>query len=158
MIGTVDDYEAVILPGGVGALSNLCTLGASSVQKVNEDIKTVLFKFHAAKKPIGMCGVSLIIAGMVFSSGVDEMDGKIKDPIKITLGSGSTLSTDETVAKTIEKIKQMRINLVECNTNEICVDQANKIVTTPAFMHGSASFHDIHDGIKNMVNKLADIM
>jgi enhancing lycopene biosynthesis protein 2 len=37
---------------------------------------------------------------------------------------------------------------------EVCVDEANKLVTTPAYMNGTAKFHEVQDGVGNMVEQL----
>ena len=41
--------------------------------------------------------------------------------------------------------------------DEICVDEENKIVTTPAFMF-NGSFFEIHDGVVKMVKKVVEMI
>ena len=40
------------------------------------------------------------------------------------------------------------------NVNELCVDKTNKLVSTPAYMCGSAKYHEVQDGVASMVNQL----
>ena len=40
------------------------------------------------------------------------------------------------------------------NVDELCVDEANKLVSTPAYMCGTAKYHEVQDGVTNMVNQL----
>ena len=147
-----DDYAAVVFPGGFGAAKNLCTFAVSTDPEINKDVERVLLEFHTAGKPIGMCCISPIIAAMLFSKG----DWEKKGPVKLTLGRRSVVEGETgnwPYAETIEKAVEMGAEVVECGVDEVCVDEANKIVTTPAFMYEGA-FHEIHDGINKMVNTL----
>ena len=140
-----DNIAAVIFPGGFGAAKNLCTFAVASDPEVDEEVKRVLLEFHGAGKPIGMCCISPIIAAMVFS-----------DPVKLTLGRRETKDGETgkwPYATTIDKAEEFGANMVECGVDEVCVDEENKIVTTPAFMY-EGEFHEIHDGINKMVNTL----
>ena len=127
-----DDAAAVIFPGGFGAAKNLCTFGVSSEPTVNKDVERVLLEFHAAGKPIGMCCIAPIIAAMVFG----KRDG---EKVRLTLGR-RTVADGETggwpyAEPTIDKAIEMGADMVECSVDEVCIDEANKIVSTPAFMY-----------------------
>ena len=43
------------------------------------------------------------------------------------------------------------------DVSEVCVDADNKLVTTPAFMYNGA-FHEIHDGVVKMVEKVIELI
>ena len=43
------------------------------------------------------------------------------------------------------------------DVTEICVDEENKLVTTPAFMF-NGQFHEIHDGVVKMVDKVVELI
>ncbi len=43
------------------------------------------------------------------------------------------------------------------DVTEICVDDENKLVTTPAFMF-NGQFHEIHDGVVKMVDKVVELI
>ena len=147
-----ENHDAIIFPGGFGAAKNLCTFAVSPEPEINKDVERVLEEFHSAGKPIGMCCISPIIAAILFSKGEWEKKG----PVKLTLGRKSTVDSESGTwpyAGTIDKAVEMGADVVECGVNEVCVDEANKIVTTPAFMY-EGEFHEIHDGINKMVNTL----
>jgi hypothetical protein len=37
---------------------------------------------------------------------------------------------------------------------EVCVDPVNRLVSTPAFMYNTAHFHQIQDGVSDMIGAL----
>ena len=43
------------------------------------------------------------------------------------------------------------------DVSDVCVDADNKLVTTPAFMYNGA-FHEIHDGVVKMVEKVIELI
>lgn len=45
--------------------------------------------------------------------------------------------------------------LVDCDIDGIVHDEANKVVTAPAYMKGTASPSQIYDNVKAMVDKVA---
>ena len=99
-----------------------------------------------------MCCRSPIIAAILFS----QADWEKKGPVKLTLGRRSLIDGETgnwPYAATIEKAVEMGAEVVECGVNEVCIDETNKIFTTPAFMY-EGGFHEIHDGINDMVNAL----
>lgn len=42
--------------------------------------------------------------------------------------------------------------------NEVTVDKSNQVYSTPAFMYGIAQYHEIDDGIGNMVKCVIDAL
>ncbi len=42
------------------------------------------------------------------------------------------------------------------DVTDVCVDEENKLVTTPAYMYNGA-FHEIHDGVVKMVEKVLEL-
>lgn len=44
-------------------------------------------------------------------------------------------------------------NMESKTVDEVCVDADNKIVTTPAYMY-NGKFHEIQDGVGNMVQEM----
>ena len=45
----------------------------------------------------------------------------------------------------------------EKSVGEVCVDEKNKIVTTPAFMY-NGKFHEIQDGVTAMISELMKLL
>ena len=76
---------------------------------------------------------------------LSKEDGKA---IKLTLGQRT--GEGWPYAATIDKAKEFGAEVVEMNVDEICIDEANKIVTTPAYMN-DAEYHQVHDGVAKMI-------
>ena len=53
----------------------------------------------------------------------------------------------------IDAAKSFGADMVEMDVREVLVDEANKIVTTPAYMY-NGKFHEIQDGVSNMITEL----
>ncbi|KAK6485762.1 glutamine amidotransferase-like class 1 domain-containing protein 3A [Huso huso] len=63
----VSDLDAVIFPGGFGVAKNLCTWAVEGKNcSVNDQVKSTLLAFHGARKPIGLCCISPVLAAKVF--------------------------------------------------------------------------------------------
>jgi enhancing lycopene biosynthesis protein 2 len=136
----VKQYDAVIFPGGFGVAKNFFDYAfAGENATVQQDIENLLLAAHKNKIAIGAICISPTLLAKVF-----------KDAgVEITVTSG----TAENGNATIEKFGQNH-SCVEAN--EICVDTANNIVSTPAYMNES-SIADIATGIDNLVDKLATL-
>ncbi|XP_046997509.1 ES1 protein homolog, mitochondrial-like [Schistocerca americana] len=143
---TVDSASAVVFPGGFGAAKNLCDFAVKGADcSVNPDVARVLQDFHKAKKPIALCCIAPVLAAKVLK-GVTVTLGKQDD------GKGSWPH-----AGAIDAAKAMGANIEFKNVTDACVDEKNLIVTTPAFMY-NGKFHEIHDGIGVMIQKLLSLI
>lgn len=130
---TGDEYDAVILPGGFGAASNLCDFAVrGSDCQVNPEVQRVLTEAQSAGRPIGFICIAPAIAARVFPG------------VKVTIGS------DAGTASAIEKMGGRHEN---CATEEICVDQVNRIVTTPAYMTAQR-IGEVYTGIGKLVDQV----
>jgi len=131
------DFDAVFFPGGFGAAKNLCDFATRGADmKVVPEVERVLRDFTDAGKPIGMCCIAPIIAARVI------------DGATITLGDPSDASR---VAESFGATHEPR------PVNEICVDETNRLVTAPAYMHGDAPIHRVDEGIGKMVEKTLEL-
>ncbi len=132
-------FDALVIPGGYGAAKNLCTFATQgSGGKVNESVKRALDGFLAARKPIGAVCIAPAILALAFR-------GK---GLEFTVGT-SCEASDE-----IEKLGHRH---VEKSASEWHVDRTHKVVTTPAYMHDSASLHEIFTGIHGLVRELKQL-
>ncbi|KAM3912343.1 glutamine amidotransferase-like class 1 domain-containing protein 3, mitochondrial [Leptodactylus fuscus] len=137
----VSEFDALIIPGGFGVAKNLCTWAVEGKEcTVIKPIEDVIKGFHAAKKPIGLCCISPVLAA------------KILPGCEVTVGCDKECEKWP-YAKTAEDIKQLGCKHVNKQVNEVHVDEKNKLVTTSAFMCNSP-LHKIFDGIGEMVNAL----
>ena len=114
------ELDAVILPGGNGAAANLCTFASEgSGGSVNEELQALLTAMADAQKPIGAICIAPAILGMA-----------LRDRgIRMTLGDGSCQGAADEAEKTGN-------TYTHCPVEDIVVDEAHRVVTTPAYMLG----------------------
>ncbi|XP_068103628.1 ES1 protein homolog, mitochondrial-like [Hyperolius riggenbachi] len=141
----VSEFDALIIPGGFGVAKNLSTWAVQgkdcSVLKAVED---TIKAFHAAKKPIGLCCISPVLAA------------KLIPGCEVTVGC-DTECEKWPYAETAGAIKQLGCTHVNKQVNEAHVDTKNKLVTTCAFMSNSP-LHEIHDGVGEMVKAVVKLI
>ncbi len=132
------DYDALALPGGMGAARNLSTFAFDGPQMtVIDGVTDALLETFRAKKPI----IAMCIAPMVLA----KVFGKYG--IHLTLGAD-----DNAAAKTAQGFGcQTEV----CGPTDICVDDEHKIITTPAYM-AATRISEIFAGGENMVAKLGE--
>lgn len=132
---SVDELDAVVIPGGFGAALNLCNFAEKGpAMKVDPDVEKLLRAMYDAKKPIGAVCIAPVILAKVFG------------PEKVTL----TIGSDPGVA---EKVGQMGAKHVVCTVDNCVVDEENRVVTTPAYMLGTC-VKDIHGGIRKLAREV----
>jgi enhancing lycopene biosynthesis protein 2 len=147
----VNQFQAIILPGGFGAAKNLSTFAFDGEQmKVDDNLAKILKEFLHSGKPIGMCCISPVIAA------------KLIPGVKLTLGKMKNLNENEAknvfpYSGAVMSARQMGADTQECDVNEICVDNKHQIVTTPAFMK-NAPFHEVFDGVGLMIEKVIQMI
>ncbi|TRY67000.1 hypothetical protein TCAL_09692 [Tigriopus californicus] len=139
--------EALVFPGGFGAAKNLSDFGFKGADmSVHEDVKRTLLEFHGAGKPIALCCIAPILAAKVFGDqGIKLTLGKQGDESKWPFGGA------------VEVAKGFGANVEELDVSQVCLDEKNKIITSPAFMYNGA-FHEIQDGVNKMIAVLAKLL
>ncbi|XP_053555086.1 putative glutamine amidotransferase-like class 1 domain-containing protein 3B, mitochondrial [Bombina bombina] len=134
----ISEYDALIIPGGFGVAKNLSTWAVKGKDcTVLQAMEVIIRGFHAAKKPIGLCCISPVLAA------------KILPGCELTVGC-DTECEKWPHAGTADAIKQLGCKHVNKQVSEVHVDEKNKLVTTSAFMCNSP-IHEIYDGIGEMV-------
>jgi enhancing lycopene biosynthesis protein 2 len=133
---SVDEFDAVILPGGFGAAKNLCDYAVKHDQcEIDPGLKKFLHAMHQAGKPIGAICISPVILARAF--------GKDGSP-KVTIG------TDPDTANHIES---MGAEHMGCPVDDFIVDEGKRMVTTPAYML-ARSIKEAATGIEKLVNEV----
>src|SRR5262245_1491883 len=128
-------FGGVVFPGGFGAAKNLCDFAGKGADcTVLPDVERTLKGFHAAKKPIALCCIAPVIAARVLGT---RQGGP---GVKVTIG------TDQ---RTADAIATMGATNVPRSVTEAFVDEANRVVTTPAYMC-DARPHEVYEGIGRM--------
>ncbi len=141
----VSKYDALVIPGGFGVMKNLCTYAIDGVDKYEIDagVKKMILDCIDSKTVLGLT----CIAPMLLP--------KVKDGLKFTLGKseGEAFPYAGTCADAVK----LGGKHVECDNDDIVVDEDNLIVTAPAFMK-DAGYWAVYKNIGQMVDKVAEMM
>lgn len=130
----VDDYDALIIPGGFGAAKNLSDFAVNGTNlTINADVKSFVQSLHSQKKPIGLICIAPAMVPHLFGEGT-----------QCTIGND---------ADTSAAINAMGGQHVECTVDDIVVDDAAKVVTTPAYML-AGRISEAAAGIGKLVEKV----
>lgn len=129
------ELDALVIPGGFGAAKNLCDFAMKGANcTVRPDVAQLLQQMHAAKKPIGLACIAPVLAAAVF--------GKMNLKPKVTIG------TDKGTADSIHSLGGVHQNT---DPTGICIDEANKLVTTPCYMNDVGAY-TVFQGAEKMVD------
>lgn len=140
----VASHDAVVFPGGFGVAKNLSNFATEGVNaKLNPEVERILKEFHSAKKPIALCCIAPTLAAKVIPKAEITL-GQEKDD-----GSGRW-----PYAGTAEAVKQWGAVHHNRSVDGVVIDKKNLLVTTPAFMYDTPNFHEIFDGIGNMIKEV----
>lgn len=131
------DFDALVFPGGFGAARNLSTFASDgSTCKIEPGVSRLILEMHAAKKPIGLACIAPALAAAV-------LGGKGLKPV-LTIGN------DAGTANTLEAMGAQHRNT---GVTDICVDQANKLVTTPCYMSATGPW-EVFQGAQKMIDEV----
>ncbi len=131
------ELDALIFPGGFGAAKNLCTWALDGVQMtVRDDVAALVRAMHAAKKPLGFICISPVLGAKVLGDGV-----------RLTIGD------DPETAAAIEAFGGKHVARA---VEELEVDHAKKVVSTPAYMF-HASIAQVHKGVDRLVGAVLEL-
>jgi len=128
-----DNFDGLVIPGGVGVAKNLCTYAFDGSDcTVTPEIAQAITSTHASGKPIG----ALCIAPVLLA--------KLLSGVKLTIGQ------DENTA---DNIVTMGGEHVSSWQGEIIVDEANKVVTTACYMLDSR-VDQIGEGAEKLIQAM----
>jgi enhancing lycopene biosynthesis protein 2 len=132
------DLDGIILPGGSGAMKNLCNFAVKGLEMdVDPHLEKLLKMMRAQSKPMGFICIAPMIAAKLFGS----------EHPKITIGNNFGAA---------QKIEAFGAKHVDCPVDGIVFDEKTKIVTTPAYMIGP-SISYISVGIEKLVQKVLQL-
>ncbi|MEE9099634.1 isoprenoid biosynthesis glyoxalase ElbB [Pseudomonas nitroreducens] len=133
----VEDFDALLIPGGFGAAKNLSDFAFKGDQcEVQPDVLALAKAFAAAKKPVGLICIAPAMAARIYGAGVE-----------------CTIGNDEGTAQALTK---MGAKHVECTVEDIVEDKAHKLVTTPAYMLAQ-SIAEAASGINKAVDRVLEL-
>ena len=133
----VNQFDAVIFPGGFGVAKNFFNYAFKGMDcEVDEQIAHIIQSVHQAGKPIGALCISPVLMA------------KILGNITVTIGQD---------AKTARDIEQMGATNVNTSNGDVVTDKKNKIFSTPCYML-DANLVDIHEDAYNLVEAMIEYM
>lgn len=138
---SMQGYDALALPGGVGVAKNFCSFAFDGAKATaNADVKRIINEAYDAKKPIAAICVSPALVALSLAE---------KNPnIVMTLG------LDEEPNKALEEIG---VKSKTCLSSEFIFDRDNLILSTPAYMDGRATLSQLEQGITKTIFALVEL-
>ncbi|QVW23153.1 isoprenoid biosynthesis glyoxalase ElbB [Pseudomonas hormoni] len=133
----VEDFDALIVPGGFGAaknLSNFAIEGAGCT--VQPEVLALAEAFAEAGKPVGLICISPALAAKIYGPGVT-----------------CTIGND---ADTAAAMNKMGATHADCAVTDIVEDKARKLVSTPAYMLAQ-SISEAASGINKLVDRVLEL-
>lgn len=132
----LNDIDAIIIPGGLGAALTLCDFAVRGAScEAHPDVDLFLKSAHRRGIPIGaMCIAPTLVARCI-------------PGITVTIGTDSI---------TAGKIRDMGCEHVDCPADQAYTDRKNRIVTTPAYMTATGPAQ-VLEGAISMVNALKEL-
>ena len=130
-----DDLDALIVPGGFGAAKNLSDFAFKGPEaSVQPEVQRIFDEMLSAKKPVG----AICIAPATLARAVSSRNPEL------------TIGNDVGTASAIETMGGRHH---DCPVDGIHVDEANRIVSTPAYMLGPG-IADVAKGIEKLVDQI----
>jgi enhancing lycopene biosynthesis protein 2 len=132
---TIDRIDALILPGGYGAVKNLSDFAVKGPQaEIQADVLRILQQMLAAGKPVGAICIAPAVLVRALAMHSPE----------VTIGADT---------ETAAAIETMGGRHVPCRADQIHVDTRLRIVTTPSYMV-AARIKDVAAGIEKLVREV----
>lgn len=130
------DFDAVIFPGGSGAIANLSDFSSKGVScQISGEVARIITDCYESKMPIGAICIAPVLLACVLG----------KYGVTLTVGA---------VCKASEAIEQMGAKHKVCAADDVVVDSDNLVVTTPAYML-ARSIKEVDAGVAKLVKELA---
>tara|TARA_R110000822_G_scaffold119638_1_gene252722 strand:- start:7048 stop:7704 length:657 start_codon:yes stop_codon:yes gene_type:complete len=130
----IDEFDALIVPGGFGAAKNLSDFAINGEDiRVNEQVLAVCQAFAKANKPAGYMCIAPVMIPLIYGEGAQ-----------------ATIGQDIAIAQSLTNIGLAHR---ACAVDDIVVDEARKLVSTPAYMLAT-SLVEAASGINKLVEKV----
>lgn len=131
---SVDDFDALILPGGFGAAKNLSNFAVKGADlDVVSGLRDAVQPFHAQGKPIGVMCIAPVMVPKLLGQG-----------ISVTVGSDASVAGAISAQGGLHK---------SCEVTDIVIDVANRVITTPAYMLAER-ISEAAEGIFKLVDRI----
>jgi enhancing lycopene biosynthesis protein 2 len=134
---SVEDFDALIVPGGFGAAKNLSNFAVEGAGcSVQPDVLALTEAFAEAGKPVGLICISPALAAKIYGPGVT-----------------CTIGND---ADTVAAMNKMGATHTDCAVGDIVEDKARKLVSTPAYMLAQ-TISEAASGINKLVDRVLEL-
>ncbi|MFJ2358610.1 isoprenoid biosynthesis glyoxalase ElbB [Pseudomonas fluorescens] len=133
----VEDFDALIVPGGFGAAKNLSNFAVEGAGcSVQPQVLELAEAFAEAGKPVGLMCISPALAAKIYGPGVT-----------CTIGNDADTAT---------AMNKMGATHEDCAVTDIIEDKARKLVTTPAYMLAQ-NISEAASGINKLVDRVLEL-
>lgn len=132
----VADFDALVMPGGYGVAKNHCSFAFRGAEAdVRPDVAAFVRGFFDANKPVGAICIAPALVALALHQAQNS--------------AAMTLGNDAGCAAALTQLGQDNQNTP--NATHIVIDEAHKLVTTPAYMFDDARLSDVFVGIERCV-------
>jgi enhancing lycopene biosynthesis protein 2 len=129
------DYDALLMPGGYGVAKNHCSFAFKGAEaEVRPDVAAFVRAFFEGAKPVGAICIAPALVALALSG---------RESAELTLGNDAGCNA------ALSKLGQHPRDTA--SAREVVVDEAHKLVTTPAYMFDEARLSDVWVGIERCV-------
>ena len=144
----VAELDALVIPGGFGVAKNFTKWAFEGPSgSILESVRSLIQAFYQAKKPIG----AVCMAPTTIAKALEGL-------ANVQLTIGNTVEKSPYDIKAIsEGINATGNVAVMVSVNEVFVDAANKIVTSPCYMM-EATITQIYAGAEKTIEKLKRLL
>lgn len=133
----VDDFDALLVPGGFGAAKNLTDFAINGAEcSINAGVAAACRAFKQANKPAGYLCIAPVIIPMIYPESVSG-----------TIGSDTA---------TAEGFNALGGHHIDCAVDGFVYDEVNRVLSTPAYMLAN-SISEAASGIDKLVFKLVSL-
>ncbi|NGN99681.1 isoprenoid biosynthesis glyoxalase ElbB [Grimontia sp. S25] len=133
----VNEFDALLLPGGFGVAKNLSTFATSDEEmEIEKEVLRVCKAFAIAEKPAGYVCISPVLIPKVYGPGA-----------KGTIGNDP---------QTAAAFNAMGGEHIDCPVDDFVLDQSRRLLSTPAYMLAT-SVSQANAGIAKLVSKLVEL-
>lgn len=134
--------DALILPGGAGAIKNLTNYALMPEEcKINKQTQQLILEMIEKKRPVG----AICIAPLVVARALIDTDYKPE----VTVGYESE------PANYIEE--ELNAVHIKAEVDEVVVDEELNLFTTPAYMLAE-SIGEVEQGINKLITRMIDLI
>jgi len=142
---SVDEIDALVMPGGFGVAKNLTSWAFDGPSgTIRDDVRSIILGMARAKKPlVGLCMAPTTIAKALEGSDIEA---------HLTVGTDQAPSPYEIaeIAQGMESVgARSHMNTIE----EITVDVSNRIITAPCYMM-EVSISEVHNNVREAIDAL----